>query len=394
MLYGFFELPWWGYIAVILGLTHVTIAAVTIYLHRCQAHRALDLHPVIGHFFRFWLWLTTGMQTQEWSAIHRKHHAKCETKEDPHSPQVLGIRKVLWQGAELYREARKDRQSIEQYGWGAPDDWLERKVYSHPLASHFGIALMMAIDLLCFGVLGLTVWAIQMLWIPVWAAGVINGLGHYLGYRNFETTDAATNLIPWGILIGGEELHNNHHAYPSSARLSNKWWEFDIGWLYIRLLSMLGLAKIKRVAPKVSVNRHPTILDAETVQALLRNRFHVLSLYAKRVILPVLKGEYRKADRDSRKALKQVRPLLVREDLRLDARSTESMHAVIGTCDRLQTVYQFKVRLKEIWAHRSCQPEARLERLKTWCLEAEQTGIDVLHEFATLLRGYTLQTCR
>ncbi len=391
MLYGLFDLPWWGYVAVTLGLTHITIAAVTIYLHRCQAHRALDLHPVVSHFFRFWLWLTTGMQTQEWSAIHRKHHAKCETEEDPHSPQVLGIRKVLLEGAELYRQARKDRKSIEQYGWGAPNDWLERNVYAHPQMSQLGIPLMLLIDVVCFGVLGVTVWAVQMLWIPVWAAGVINGLGHYIGYRNFETTDAATNLIPWGILVGGEELHNNHHAYPSSAKLSNKWWEFDIGWLYIRLMALFGLAKVKRVAPKVRVRREGGVLNGETVQALMRNRFHVLTLYARTVILPVLKREYRLADRQVRKTLKQAKPLLVREDIQLDPQSEQVVDTVMSTSETLRTVYQFKARLKEIWAQRVPHPEVRLEKLKAWCQEAEQTGIIALHEFAALLRGYSLQ---
>ncbi len=391
MLFGLFELPWWGYGLVILALTHVTIAAVTIYLHRCQAHRALDLHPVVSHFFRFWLWLTTGMKTKEWAAIHRKHHARCETEEDPHSPQVLGIGKVLFRGAELYRQATKDRKSIEQYGWGAPDDWLERRIYSHPVVSQLGIPLMLLIDLVCFGVLGLTVWAVQMLWIPVWAAGVINGLGHYVGYRNFETADAATNLVPWGILIGGEELHNNHHAYPSSAKLSNKWWEFDLGWLYIRVMAFLRLAKVKRVAPKVRMVKQTKEPSRETVMALMRNRFHVLTLYARGVIMPVLKEECRKADRSVRRMLRQALPLMVREDIRLDAEREQVLHNAIGASRRLETVYRFKRRLKEIWAQHAPHPEARLQQLKQWCYEAEQSGVEALQEFAALLRGYSLE---
>ncbi len=388
MLFGLFELPWWGYGLVILALTHVTIAAVTIYLHRCQAHRALDLHPLVSHFFRFWLWLTTGMKTKEWAAIHRKHHARCETEEDPHSPQVLGIGKVLLEGAELYRRATRDRQAIEQYGWGAPDDWMERHVYSHPLVSQLGIPLMLLVDLVCFGVLGLTVWAVQMLWIPVWAAGVVNGLGHYVGYRNFETTDAATNLVPWGILIGGEELHNNHHAYPSSAKLSNKWWEFDLGWLYIRLLAFLRLAKVKRIAPKVRLVRQAAEPSRETVMALMRHRFHVLALYARTVVVPVLRDECRRADRNVRRVLRRARPLMVREDIRLDAEREKVLHAAIGTSHRLETVYRFKHRLKEIWAQHAPHPEARLQQLRQWCREAEQSGVEALHEFAALLRGY------
>ncbi|WP_235044532.1 DesA family fatty acid desaturase [Methylohalobius crimeensis] len=391
-----FELSWWGYFLVVLSLTHITIAAVTIYLHRCQAHRALDLHPIVSHFFRFWLWLTTSMRTQDWAAIHRKHHAKCETTEDPHSPQQLGIKKVLLEGAELYRAAAADRDAIERYGWGTPDDWLERHVYGHQIMSQLGIALMFFIDVAAFGAIGITVWAIQMLWIPFWAAGVINGVGHYLGYRNFETTDSATNLIPWGILIGGEELHNNHHAYPSSAKLSNKWWEFDLGWLYIRLLALIRLARVKRVAPRIQIQPHRrATLDGDTVQALMRNRFHVLTLYARTVVLPVLKREYRCADRKLRKSLKQVKPLLVREDILLLKPCKEQVIlAAIGDNERLQTVYRFKLRLKEIWTRHGLYSETRLERLRTWCQEAEQSGIDALHEFAVLLRGYTFRPAR
>jgi stearoyl-CoA desaturase (delta-9 desaturase) len=391
MLYGLFELPWWGYLLVILVLTHLTIASVTIYLHRCQAHRALDLHPIAAHGFRFWLWLTTGMQTKEWAAIHRKHHAKCETPEDPHSPQQLGIKKVLLEGAELYRQARRDRATIERYGWGAPEDWLERCVYSHKLWSNAGIVLMLFLDLIAFGVVGITVWAIQMLWIPFWAAGVVNGLGHYLGYRNFETQDAATNLFPWGILIGGEELHNNHHAYPSSAKLSSKWWEFDLGWAYIRLLALLRLAKVKRVAPKVLIEPKAGP-DEKTVQALVHHRFYVLKAYARKVIEPVLEREYRLADRRIRQLLKQVKPLLVREDLLAlkPALKTTLEHAVLAS-ESLNTVYQFKLRLKEIWTSHAQPPNFRLERLSAWCLEAEQSGIKALREFAKQLAGYSLQ---
>ncbi|BCX80797.1 stearoyl-CoA desaturase [Methylomarinovum caldicuralii] len=391
-MFGLFELPWWGYLLVILALTHVTIVSVTLYLHRCQAHRAMDLHPLVSHFFRFWLWLTTGMRTKDWAAIHRKHHARCETEEDPHSPQVLGIRKVLLEGAELYSQARADREAIEQYGWGTPEDWVERHIYSHPRLGDLGIALMLVIDLVCFGVLGLTVWAVQMLWIPVWAAGVINGLGHYVGYRNFETDDAATNLIPWGILIGGEELHNNHHAYPSSAKLSLRWWEFDLGWLYIRLLSLFGLAKVKRVAPKVRIEAAAGEPSAETIKALMRNRCHVLTLYARKVILPVLRLEARRADRRLRRLFRQVRPLLVREDLTLDGERERLLQQAIEASDTLETVYDFKNRLKTIWARNLPHPEVRLQQLRIWCQEAEQSGIDTLREFAALLRGYRLQT--
>lgn len=392
MFYGLFELPWWGYVLVALALTHVTIASVTIYLHRCQAHRALDLHPLVSHFFRFWLWLTTAMKTKEWAAVHRKHHAKCETPEDPHSPQILGIRKVLTEGAELYAQARKDGELVEQYGWGAPDDWVERHVYSNPRLAPWGLGLMFLIDVLGFGVLGITIWAVQMMWIPIWAAGVINGLGHYTGYRNFETSDAATNLVPWGILIGGEELHNNHHAYPSSAKLSNKWWEFDLGWFYIRLLALFRLARVKRIAPKVKVERSKQVADSETVRALMRNRFHVLTMYARTVILPVWKHERKRSPVDVSKVLKKARPLLVREDILLNAERQQVLDKAISASEALETVYQFKCRLKEIWGKHMPHSEARLQELVTWCQEAEQSGIEALQEFAGLLRGYTLKT--
>ena len=243
------NLQWWQYVLITLALTHVSIAAITIFLHRSQAHRALDLHPIVSHFFRFWLWLTSGVVTKEWVAIHRKHHAKCETVEDPHSPQTRGIMKVLLEGAELYRAEAKVAETLEKYGHGTPDDWMERNVYSRHSA--MGVALMMIINIALFGPIGLTIWAVQMAWMPIMAAGIINGVGHYWGYRNFACEDASTNILPWGILIGGEELHNNHHAYGTSARLSNKWYEFDIGWLYIKLMTYVGLATIRKVAPTV-----------------------------------------------------------------------------------------------------------------------------------------------
>src|SRR5512143_1794434 len=279
MQLGLLDLPWWGYVLVALGLTHITIAAVTIFLHRSQAHRAVDLHPVVSHFFRFWLWMTTGMVTKEWVSIHRKHHAKCETPEDPHSPQTRGIKKVFWEGSELYRAEAKVVETLEKYGHGTPDDWMERHVYSRHSAA--GIWMMMAIDLALFGPIGLTIWAVQMAWIPVTAAGIINGIGHYWGYRNFASEDASTNIVPWGILIGGEELHNNHHAYGTSARLSNKWYEFDIGWLYIRLMEMAGLAEVRRVAPRIRIESGKLICDAHTLQAIITHRYDVAARYTR-----------------------------------------------------------------------------------------------------------------
>ena len=284
-LYGLLDVDILSAVLVTLGMTHITIVAVTVYLHRAQAHRALDLHPAVSHFFRFWLWLTTGMVTKEWVGVHRRHHAKCETAEDPHSPQILGLRKVLGEGAELYAQAASDRAAVERYGQGTPDDWLERRLYSR--FSWQGVALMLLLDVVLFGVYGIVIWAVQMLWIPIFAAGVINGVGHYFGYRNFEPPDASTNIVPWGILIGGEELHNNHHAFPSSARLSSKWWEFDIGWMYIRILTALRLAKVRRVAPNPQVVPGKSQLDLETLRAVITSRMHVFARYGKEVMVPV-----------------------------------------------------------------------------------------------------------
>ncbi|PKO51718.1 MAG: acyl-CoA desaturase, partial [Betaproteobacteria bacterium HGW-Betaproteobacteria-21] len=276
MYSGLFELPWWGYVVVALVLTHITIASVTIYLHRHQAHRALELHPLPSHFFRLWLWLTTGMVTGEWAAIHRKHHAKCETAEDPHSPQTRGIRKVLFEGAELYRAEANNKETLERYGHGTPDDWIERHVYRRSVV---GISLMLIINLVAFGPLGLTIWAVQMMWIPIWAAGVVNGLGHYIGYRNFDCSDASTNLVPWGILIGGEELHNNHHSFATSAKLSARWYEFDIGWMYIRMLELVGLAKAKKVIPLPKFGEAKHVPDFDTLQAIMTHRYDVMTRY-------------------------------------------------------------------------------------------------------------------
>jgi stearoyl-CoA desaturase (delta-9 desaturase) len=389
MINGLLDLPWWGLILATLALTHVTIASVTIFLHRHQAHRALELHPAASHFFRVWLWLTTGMVTKEWVAIHRKHHSKCEGPEDPHSPRVHGIRKVLWQGSELYRTEAANEETLARYGYGTPDDGLERRLYSaHP---GLGIVLMLVLDLLLFGVFGLTIWAVQMAWIPFWAAGVINGLGHYWGYRNFETSDASTNLVPFGLLVGGEELHNNHHAYPASARLSNRPWEFDIGWAYIRLLDWLGLAEIRRVSPKIRLGRVLEPVDMATVQAVVRNRFHVLALYGRSVVLPVLRHEGRTLAPADRRLLRGVRKLLVREDLLLDEAARQALREALSLSARLETVYRFKEELKQLWGNSSISYETRLQALRDWCRRAEETPIQALRDFALLIRGYGLQ---
>ncbi len=384
---GVLNLPVWSIVIITLIFTHITIASVTIFLHRHQAHRSLTLHPVVSHFFRFWLWLSTGMVTKEWVAIHRKHHAKCETEEDPHSPQFYGLKKLLLQGAELYRTEADNQETLNKYGSNTPDDWLERKLYSrYPF---IGISLMLITDVLLFGVIGITVFAVQMLWIPIFAAGVINGIGHYFGYRNFEVADASRNILPWGLIIGGEELHNNHHAYPSSARLSNKWWEFDIGWLYIRFLGMFRLAKVLKLAPKVQFVADKKLVDMDTVRALARNRFHIVKLYGRKVIRPVMRQEYRRANDYCRSTYRRVRKFMIREDIQLDSQALEAINEAIARNQTLATVYQFKQRLKDLWLHSKHNQAKRLERLQAWCTEAEQTGIAVLQEFAQYVRGYT-----
>lgn len=353
------DLHWWQLVLVTLGLTHITIAAVTIFLHRAQAHRALQLGAIPSHFFRAWLWLTTGMVTREWVAIHRKHHAKCETTEDPHSPQTRGLNAVLWKGAWLYRQAAQNQETLEKYGKGTPDDWLERNLYAkYPW---LGVTIMLVVDVALFGLAGLLIWAVQMIWIPFWAAGVINGLAHFWGYRNWNTNDASTNISPIGILIGGEELHNNHHAFASSARLSYHWYEFDIGWLYIRLLEMLGMAKVRKVAPRIRIRRDKPAVDVDTVTAVLGNRLQVLSNFMSQVVKPVTREELRR-------------------------------QGILAESQALQTVYQYQQRLHELWERTALSQEARLEAVQDWISNAEKTGVKALEEFAQRLRGYSVAT--
>ncbi len=388
-LYGVLDVSVWQAVLITLLLTHVTIAAVTIYLHRAQAHRALDLHPAVAHFFRFWLWLTTGMVTKEWVAIHRRHHAKCETAQDPHSPQVLGLRKVLTEGSELYREASRDPETLSRFGHGTPDDWLEHRLYSR--YSWQGVGAMLILDVVLFGLYGPIVWAVQMLWIPVWAAGVINGVGHYWGYRNFEPPDASTNIVPWGILIGGEELHNNHHAFPSSARLSSKWWEFDIGWLYIRVLSALGLARIKKVAPQPEVVPGKRQVDMDTLRAVIVSRMHVFARYSREVLAPVSRTELCRDLGHCRRTVRRARRLLETETGRLDAAARGRLEQILAQSQTLATVYQFRERLQQIWERSTPSQEQLLKSLQDWCHQAEATGIQALERFAENLKGLSLK---
>lgn len=389
IIHGLLQLPWWGYVLVILGLTHITIAAVTLYLHRHQAHHAIDLHPVISHFFRFWLWLTTAMITKEWVAIHRKHHARVETRDDPHSPQTRGITKVLFEGAELYKQEALNQDTLKSFGHETPDDWIECNLYTR--YRDFGIVLMLLIDFVLFGFIGITIWAVQMVWIPFFAAGVINGIGHWGGYRNFESPDASTNIVPWGILIGGEELHNNHHAFASSAKFSSRWWEIDLGWSYIRFLNFLGLARIKKVAPKLLVDRQKPEIDLDTIRAVIANRLHIMSRYARVVVTRVYREEKTKANVATRKLLKRGKQLITRPAIRMDAKARISLEELLRQNHTMQIVYDFGQRLQAIWTEKTATHESLLHSLREWCEEAEATGIEALQEFARSLRTYTLQ---
>jgi len=386
---GLSRFSWVGVVLTGLVLTHVTIAGVTIYLHRHQAHRALDLHPVVSHFFRFWLWMTTGMVTREWVAVHRKHHAKCETPQDPHSPRVLGIRKVMWEGSELYRQAAANRETLEHYGHFTPVDWLERHLYSR--FPWLGITLMLALDIALFGSLGVVLYAVQMAWIPFWAAGVINGVGHWWGYRNFETPDASRNITPIALLIGGEELHANHHAFPASARFSIKWWEFDLGWIWIRLLALLGLARVKKVAPRPVIIAGKYSIDRDTVRAVVVNRMHVMANYAREVIRPVLKQERRQAEGSCKRTLRRARALLTRETSLIDETARQRLDSLLEQFGNLRIVYHYRQQLQSVWARKATSQESLIKALQDWCLQAEATGISSLEAFARRLRGYSLQ---
>ena len=392
MYTGLLDLPWWGYVLATLGLTHITIAAVTIYLHRHSAHRALDLHPLVSHFFRFWLWATTGMTTKAWTAIHRKHHAKCETLEDPHSPQIFGIQKVLMQGAELYRVEGANKETLEHYGQGTPDDWMENHVYGKH--DRIGIGAMLVVDVLLFGPIGITMWAIQMVWIPRFAAGVINGIGHYWGYRNFQSEDASNNVIPWGILIGGEELHNNHHAYATSAKLSNRWYEFDIGWMYIRILEMLGLATVKKIAPKVRLlETAKTSCDFDTLQAVITHRYDVVTRYARSLRDTCAAEIQALKSRAAGAQMHNVDGARLKRWLNIDATAlpeTERAERaqVISHSNVLSTVYTMRDELAGVWQRSTATKEQLVSKLEDWCHRAETSGIAPLQEFSRRLRCY------
>lgn len=386
---GLLDLSAWQLVGITLLMTHVTIVSVTVYLHRYSAHRALELNTGLKHFFRFWLWLTTAQNTREWTAVHRKHHAKCETPDDPHSPVYKGLSTVLRKGAELYREEARNPETLRIYGKNCPDDWIERNLYSRYKLG--GIVLMALIDLLLFGTAGITIWAVQMMWIPFWAAGVVNGLGHAVGYRNFECRDAATNLVPWGIVIGGEELHNNHHTYPNSAKLSVRRWEFDMGWAWIRLFCLLRLAKVQRVAPIAHRVAGKASLDMDTAMAILNNRFQIMAQYRKLVIGPLVKQELARVDASVSHHFRRAKRLLSRETSLLEDRHHVRIESMLAHSQALKTIYEKRLALQQIWARTSANGHDMLAAMKDWVHEAETSGIHALRDFASQLKTYSLR---
>ncbi len=386
LAHGTWQLTWWQIVLFALALTHVTMISVTVFLHRHQAHRALDLHPIASHFFRLWLWLTTGQVTKEWAAIHRKHHAKCEQDEDPHSPHVYGIKKVLFQGAELYRVESKNLETMARYGHGTPDDWIERNLYTR--FSWQGVGLMMIINLYLFGAVGLAVWALQMAWTPITAAGIINGAAHYWGYRNFETTDASANISPWGIIIAGEELHNNHHTYPTSAKLSVKPYEFDIGWMYITIMQAVGLAKVKKTTPKLAFGDVRPVADEKTLEALISNRYEIMAGYAKdmrRAFNDEL--DAMKARRADAAVIKSARQWLHRDEDKVPASAVSQLAQARAASPVLDKMVTMREELRQMWLNTSLSREHLATELQAWCHRAEASGIAALAQFSMRLRA-------
>jgi len=390
LAHGVLDAAWWQVVLYTLAFTHITIASVTIFLHRSQAHRALDLHPAVMHFFRLWLWLGTGMVTKEWVAIHRKHHAKCESEDDPHSPQTRGIKTVLLQGSELYRTEAKNQETLAKFGHGTPNDWIERNLYTR--YSWQGVGITLIVDLLLFGGIGATVWAVQMLWIPITAAGIINGLGHWWGYRNFEAADASTNISPWGIIIGGEELHNNHHTYPTSAKLSVKPYEFDIGWAYIRGLEILGLAKVRKTPPQLKLGAIKPVADNKTLEAIIANRYEVMAKYAKELRRACgAELERLKAQGAQNTAkwseMRLAKRWLHRDDDKIPQGVKPQMLKALAQSEALTKLVAMREELRQLWTRTNVSAEQLVADLQAWCKRAEESGIAALQEFSRKLRA-------
>ena len=388
LINGLVDFTWVEYVAYTLVITHITIVAITLYLHRGVCHSAIEIKPILSHFFRFWLWLTTSMKTADWVAIHRKHHAKVETIDDPHSPAVFGIKNVLFRGADLYHDEKNNKETIEKYSENCPKDWVEKQIYTG--RSNHGILLLFISNILLFGVVGIIIWSIQMAWTPIFAAGGINGAGHYYGYRNYDTNDDSTNIIPIAFFIGGEELHNNHHAFPTAAKFSLKSWEFDIGWFYIKLFSLFGLIKVKRLATKTIVRNPNDILDSNAAYALLKSKITVITNYSKSVLKPILITECTNANSDLKDLLKKSKATLSKQPSRISNQDTNTLQVIFDKCNSLGTAYHLKNKLYDILHSRNIKHEKFIETINEWCLEAKSTGIDCLDDFSESLKGYTV----
>jgi len=363
--------------------THITIAAVTIFLHRNQAHKSVKLHPLISHFFRFWLWLTTGMATKEWVAIHRKHHAKCETEDDPHSPMFKGIWYMLFFGALPYHEETKNKETMKNYGQGTPDDWIENNVYKHEV---FGVVILLIGEVVCFGWRGILVWFVQMYWIPFWAAGVINGIGHYFGYRTFSIKDTSSNILPIGIVIGGEELHNNHHAFPRSAKLSFKKYEFDIGWMYIKILEFLRLAKVVEVsAPFESKDGK---LNISTAKGSSSAKMRLIKYYEDTVMNKIIESECDASVLDKFMSSQgcSFRKWWTRDKSILSQDAMHYLTDALQKSNNLKVVYELRDKLIEAWHGAGYSIQERISKLEAWCKDADAVGIACLDAFISYLR--------
>ncbi|MED5429846.1 MAG: fatty acid desaturase [Pseudomonadota bacterium] len=388
LINGLIDFTWVEYIIYTLIVTQITIMAITLYLHRGICHSAIDIRAPLAHFFRFWLWFTTSMKTADWVAIHRKHHAKVETIDDPHSPIVHGINTVLFRGADLYAEEKANEETIKKYSHNCPNDWIEHKIYSGK--SNLGILFLFILNILMFGVVGIIIWAIQMMWTPIFAAGGINGVGHYYGYRNFDTADESTNMMPIAFFIGGEELHNNHHAYPTAAKFSYKPWEFDIGWLYIKIFSIIGLVKVKRLAPKTIVEETSKELDSETAYALLRSKILVITNYTKKVINPIMKKETKSASNELKKLIKKSKTSFLRQPDRISNQSITDLQMIFNENNSLSIVYNLKNKLHSILNSKYSKLDKFKDTINEWCLEAKSQGIDDLNDFSESLKGYKI----
>ena len=388
LINGLVDFTWVGYVTYTLVVTHITIVAITLYLHRGVCHSAIEIKPILSHFFRFWLWLTTSMRTADWVAIHRKHHAKVETIDDPHSPAVFGIKNVLFRGADLYHDEKNNKDTIEKYSQNCPKDWVEKQIYTG--RNNYGILLLFISNILLFGVIGIIIWSIQMAWTPIFAAGGINGAGHYYGYRNYDTNDDSTNMIPIAFFIGGEELHNNHHAFPTAAKFSLKPWEFDIGWFYIKLFSLFGQIKVKRLATKTIINNPNDTLDSNGAYALLKSKITVITNYSKNVLKPILKIECTNANSNLKDLLNKSKATLSKQPSRISNQDTNTLQVIFGKCNSLGTAYHLKNKLYDILHSRNLKHERFIETINEWCLEAKSADIDCLDDFSESLKGYTV----